>query len=59
MMTNMSSMPMPSARKGRMPWMVVKGNPSAEDRPREVITPITTENIPATARYALGGNSIK
>ena len=49
-MTNMSSMPMPRQRKGRMVCRGVTGNPRAELRPRPTTSPSRTEKSPAKVR---------
>ena len=40
MMTNMSSMPMPRQRKGRMACIMVKGRKRAEEMPMDTTNPI-------------------
>ena len=52
-MTNMSSMPIPRQRKGRIAWTSVKGYPMAEAMPIDIINPRTTLVIPAIASRTL------
>ena len=53
MMTNMSSMPTPSMRKGSRPCMLVKKKPSSWHRPYADPIPIPTDTIPTVEKYSV------
>ena len=52
-MTNISSMPIPRHRKGRIAWTSVNGYPIAEAIPIDMMNPRTTLVIPASEHILL------